>query len=87
MPLLNLGLQNLALIRKPMPEWAEAAVATVGSMKGMCDANDSLEKKTIAKGRADNWQLLKAAIRKISTWLMTKGNLLLLTQNGKDRLM
>ena len=45
MSIFNLGLKNLALIRKLMPEWDELAVASVNSTKGMRDAHDAFKMK------------------------------------------
>ena len=45
MSLLNLGLQNLALKRREMPDWAEEAVANAGSMNGVRKVVELIEKE------------------------------------------
>ena len=67
MSLLNLGLQNLALIRKPMPEWAESAVTSVGSMKGVRNAHDALEKKQNSKRKSKESAIARGSEKKGAT--------------------
>ena len=45
MSLLNLGLQNLALKRREMPDWAEEAVANAGSMNDVRKVVELIEKE------------------------------------------
>ena len=59
MSLLNIGLQNIDLIRKSTTEWAESAVASVGSMKGVHNAHDDLEEIKIAQERSEKLELSK----------------------------
>ena len=52
MSLLNIGLQNLALVRGEMPEWAEKAVKGAGSMNAVRNVASDLEKKSKAMDRS-----------------------------------
>ena len=90
MSILNLGIQNLALVRKKIPEWDESAVASVGSMKGVRDAHDALKKYIAQEGRSENWQFLKASKSKVHKWLTMQSktkDFLLSTGNRKGLLM